>query len=313
MEIEAGILCWKIYGYRRSCMARPMVSLAYALAVNVLIGSVAAATEKYKLAVIHVYDSVEGKQCVGDETDIGSCVKMGAYSEFYLCNAAGEVLTAHCTPECTKCSMPFTNHYNYVNGECNRDFLKAHCTSEAVPAEVEMIDGYTPKGADDMASLQAGDGVEADSLEEIEPDDGLTAAERRNTQLEDLDEIEEYEKPRAPLLPKEDAKKFFSSKYTDGAVYAEGGAEADTNGGVEVFAREGRRDSLRACAMLVAGLKHARALAAAEAGDAEQPESVEGVTLALKRCEQLRKEQADEGSSPAMGRVEVQADGRQAA
>ena len=84
----------------------------------VLIGSAAVTAVKYKLATIQVYDAVEGEQCVGEGTDIGSCVNMGAYSEFYLCGASGEILTAHCTRECTKCSAPFTNHYQYVDGEC---------------------------------------------------------------------------------------------------------------------------------------------------------------------------------------------------
>ena len=86
-----------------------------------------------------------------------------------------------------------------------------------------------------------------------------------------------------------------------------------------MFAREGRRDSLRACAVLEVGLRHARALAEAEAEagakGAEQPDSVEGVALALKRCEQLRKEEAGEGGSPGAGhvgvQVQVQADGSQ--
>ena len=245
---------------------------------------------------------------------------MQGYAEVYFCTTVAskvEVHMAYCEDAtCAKCGTPFPNMYGYVDGECNRDFLKAACSgTKALDGGVTaFVEGWLPEvlrnpatGAAVAAAVAAapvagGLGVvPADAIYDG-PDDGLTAAERLDFDLEEP----EYTKPRAPMMPKDDADKFFASKYTEGPVYEGSGSE--TAAGHVVFANEGARDSARACRELAGARAQVRQLG----GDADAAGGA-AIQLALEHCatltEQAAAEQTTEQSRGTTAQVEVDAAG----
>jgi len=249
---------------------------------------------------------------------------MQGYAEVYFCTTVAskvEVHMAYCEDAtCAKCGTPFPNMYGYVDGECNRDFLKAACSATKAldGGTTAFVEGWLPEvlrnpatGAAVAAAVAAAPMAEgglgvvpADAIYDG-PDDGLTAAERLDFDLEEP----EYTKPRAPMMPKDDADKFFASKYTEGPEYEGAGAHEPAAGaGHVVFANEGARDSARACRELVG----ARAQVQQLGGDADAAGGA-AIQLALERCatltEQTAVEQAAKQSRGTTAQVEVNAAG----
>eukprot|EP00937_MAST-01D_sp_MAST-1D-sp2_P002550 g2550.t1 len=218
---------------------------------------------------------------------------MEGFSELYMCSE-GKVFMAQCDEGCRRCTDPFENIYGYVPGDCNRDFLRAECTDAEVEG-VEFDAGFKPTGVYQGAAAGGGTaaGTEEWPDDAFDENDGLTRAERMDTDLGRADAEEEQEERRGPLSPKADSEKFHSKKYTDGPLY-----DAAAHGAQRVqFAGEARRESLRACGMLEGALKtlreiHVDSAAAAPAAD-KQAEAQ--VALALQRCEKLRA-----GASPVV-------------
>ena len=77
---------------------------------------------------------------------------MQGYDEVYFCTTVAskvEVHMAYCEDAtCAKCGTPFPNMYGYVDGECNRDFLKAACSATKALDGLEGVNDDQTRGID---------------------------------------------------------------------------------------------------------------------------------------------------------------------
>ena len=244
-------------------------------------------------ADIFVYDA-ERTGCQGEASNIGHCIAMGAWFEMYLCTAEKTVHMAYCEDSgCLKCGAPILNMYHYVDGECNRDFLKAVCSpSKPVAAATTFTPGWAPPGLDASSAVpavahgtQSGpavlswSGEDEDVLPMLSPDEAVNG-----------NGAVAWDKKPSPMMPWLDIDKF----EPEGAVITEADQYVGGSGGNQAadtassFTTLSNWDNLRACAELTRARKiigrwskGRMGAGTADSADAKQ---------ALRRCAELEDE-----------------------